>query len=79
MNTSHYVNALFIMERSKDAKSMMDCIDYVVDELTIYSSEESEQILVHLIPMMLEFFKQVFPTDTFTSHSSASMLPPTHP
>lgn len=67
MNTSHYVNALFIMERSKDAKSMMDCINYVVDELLIYSSEESEQILVHLIPMMIEFFKQAFPTSTFTS------------
>jgi hypothetical protein len=67
MNTSHYVNALFIMERSKDAKSTMDCIDYVVEELTIYSSEEIDQIVVHLIPMMIEFFKQVFPTDTSTS------------
>ena len=74
MNTSHYVNALFIMERSKDAKSMIDCIDYVAEELLIYSSEESNQIMVHLIPMMLEFFKQAF-----TSHSFASMLPPTHP
>jgi hypothetical protein len=71
MNTSHYVNALFIMERSKDAKSMMDCIDYVAEELIVYSSEESDQIMVHLIPMMLEFFKQAFPTDWITSHSSS--------
>lgn len=74
MNTPHYVNALFIMERSKDAKSMMDCIDYVGEELIIYSPEESDQIMVHLIPMMLEFFK-----NAFTSHSSASMLQPKHP
>jgi len=56
MNTPHYVNALFIMERSRDAKTMMDCINYVAEELIIYSPEESEQIQVHLIPMMLEFF-----------------------
>jgi len=56
MNTSHYVNALFIMERSKDAKSIMDCINYVAEELIMYPSEESDQIMVHLIPMMLEFF-----------------------
>jgi uncharacterized protein YmfQ (DUF2313 family) len=57
MNTREYVNALFIMERSKDAKSIDDCINYVVEELKIYSEEESEQILNHLIPMMLEFFR----------------------
>jgi hypothetical protein len=61
MNTREYVNALFIMERSKDAKSTDDCINYVVEELAIYSQEEGEQILNHLIPMMLEFFKEAFP------------------
>ena len=56
MNSSHYVNAVFILERAKDATSMIECIDYVVEELITYSDEESQQILVHLIPMMLEFF-----------------------
>lgn len=68
MNTSHYVNALFIMERSKDAKTMMDCINYVGEELVNYSSEETEQIMVHLIPMMLEFF--------ISSEISCALQPP---
>ena len=62
MNTSHYVNALFIMERSKDANTRTDCIRYVGEELAIYSSEEMEQILVHLIPMMVEFFNSSLPS-----------------
>ena len=56
MNTDNYVNAVFILERAKDATSMIECIDYVVEELVTYSDEESQQILVHLIPMMTEFF-----------------------
>jgi len=68
MNTPHYVNALFIMERSRDAKTMMDCINYVAEELIIYSPEESEQIQVHLIPMMLEFF--------ISSELSCALPPP---
>lgn len=62
MNTSHYVNALFIMERSKDATTLEECIDYVTNELIIYSSEECDQILDHLIPMMLEFFTSSEPS-----------------
>jgi hypothetical protein len=56
MNTRHYVNALFIMERSKDAPTIFECIDYIVDELHIYSSEEVDQILIHLLPMVLDYY-----------------------
>ena len=57
MNTIHYVNALFIMERSKDAATLEECIEYVVDELQIYSKEETDKILVHLTLMMVEYYK----------------------
>jgi len=62
MNTSHYVNALFIMERSKDATTLEECVEYVTDELIIYSAEECDKILDYLIPMMLECFTSSVPS-----------------
>jgi hypothetical protein len=68
MNSPHYVNALFIMERSKDAKNIEDCTRYVVEELAAY--KDYGPILIHLIPMMLEFF---------TASSSSSQTPSASP
>lgn len=59
MNSIHYVNALFIMERSKDATTLYQCIDYVVDELLIYSAEDTKSILDHLTVMMLEYYRDL--------------------
>jgi hypothetical protein len=59
MNSIHYVNALFIMERSKDAKTLYQCIDYVVDELLLYSEEDTKSILNHLTIMMLEYYRDL--------------------
>ena len=59
MNSIHYVNALFIMERSKDAASIYQCIDYVADELLYYSEEETKKILAYLCTMMLEYYRDL--------------------
>ena len=59
MNSIHYVNALFIMERSKDAKTLYQCIDYVADVLVSYSEEETKNILVYLTAMMLECYNEL--------------------
>jgi hypothetical protein len=73
MNLIHLA-AICIYERSSDAQTFDDYIEYVARELLEYSKEESDQILHYLLPMMSEFIRQQFPATPTESRSRSSTI-----
>ena len=61
--------AICILERSRDAQTFDDFIEYVARELLEYSKEESDKILDELLPMMSEFIDKQYSFISSESHS----------
>ena len=66
--------AICILERSRDAETFDDFIEYIARELLEYSKEENDQILPYLLPMMSEFIQQQFPVTPTESRSRSSTI-----
>jgi len=66
--------AICILERSRDAETFDDFIEYIARELLEYSKEENDEILPYLLPMMIEFIRQQFPVTPTESRSRSSTI-----
>jgi len=53
--------AICILERSRDAQTFDDFIEYVARELVEYIDEDYNKILDELVPMMNEYIHIYFP------------------
>jgi transcriptional antiterminator len=68
------IAAICILERSRDAQTFDDFIEYVARELVEYIDEDYNKILDELVPMMNEYIHIHFPVISTNSRSRASTI-----